>query len=274
MTERVVPGATRSPRLPGAWIWALGAEEFEADRGRAAGGVAELQHGRPAERGVRADKPQVVGGLLAGCRRGAAEVTVLGRVAHDGPCGGLAVGLGIGAQDTHVVDALLGHDTGQRRGSGGPGRGRGGLPDAGAALASSTRVPPASEASLLPGRTPAPEPSTTALTSLLAVADSGLNCGSVPTGAPSSSRAGPGQTPTLLPAGTAASGAASGRLLPGPWGVSAVADTSPPPAATRTTAERTPPSRRARGRLQPAPPRGSAAVAGAPRRRRGPRACR
>ena len=105
---------------------ALGAKEFEADRGRAAGGVAELQHGRPAERGVCADKPQVVAGLLAGCRRGAAEVTVLRRVAHDGPCGGLAVGLGIGAQDTHVVDALLGHDTGQRRGSGGPGRGRGG----------------------------------------------------------------------------------------------------------------------------------------------------
>ena len=68
-------------------------------------------------------------------------------------------------------------------------------------------MPPFSAASRLPGRTPALEPSTTALTALLAVADSGLNCGSVPTGVPSSSRAGPGQTPTLLPAGTAASGA-------------------------------------------------------------------
>ena len=115
---------------------------------------------------------------------------------------------------------------------------------------------------------PRRSPATTALTSLLAVADSGLNCGSVPTGAPSRSRAGPGQTPTLLPAGTAASGAAMGRLLPGPCGVSAVADTSPPPAATRTTAARTPPSRRARGSSASARPRWRP---GCRRRRRCPR---
>src|SRR6478735_5996778 len=78
---------------------------------------------------------------------------------------------------------------------------------AGAPLAISTRAAPLSGASLLPGITPALEPSTAALTAVLAVADFGLNWGSVPTGVPSSSRAGPGQTPTLLPAGTEATGA-------------------------------------------------------------------
>ena len=81
---------------------------------------------------------------------------------------------------------------------------------AGAApVAISARGAPLSGASRLPGMTPALEPSTAALTAVFAVADSGLNWGSVPTGVPSSSRAGPGQTPTLLPAGTAATGASS-----------------------------------------------------------------
>src|SRR6478736_8595653 len=111
----------------------------------------------------------------------------------------------------------------------------------------STRAAPLSGASRLPGMMPALEPSTAALTAFLAVADSGLNWGSVPTGVPSSSRAGPGQTPTLLPAGTAATEASS-CLLAGFWGVSDAADTRPPPAATRATAERMPPITPARGR--------------------------
>ena len=47
---------------------ALGAEEVQADRGRRAGGIGEVQDRGAAEGGVRADQPEIVG-RAAGRRR-------------------------------------------------------------------------------------------------------------------------------------------------------------------------------------------------------------
>src|ERR671927_1462970 len=120
------------------------------------------------------------------------------------------------------------------------------------ALAIRCSSDPFSAESALPGRLPPAELTTRADTELLAVADSGLNCGSVPTGVPSSSRAGAGQTSCTLPAGTAASATPSGLAAEG-CGASAVAATRPPPAARMTAPESTPATapRRPARRLDP-----------------------
>ena len=121
------------------------------------------------------------------------------------------------------------------------------------ALAIRTSSDPFSADSALPGRALPAELTTAADTALLAVADSGLNCGSVPTGVPSRSRAGAGQTSWTLPAGTAASAASSGLAADG-CGARVVAATRPPPAARMAAAESTPATMPRRPAMRLAPP--------------------
>src|SRR6478735_7575678 len=121
------------------------------------------------------------------------------------------------------------------------------------ALAIRRSSDPFSAERALPGRLPPTELTTAADTALFAVADSGLNCGSVPTGVPSRSRAGAGQTSWTLPAGTAAAAASRGLAADG-WGARVVAATTPPPAARMTTPESTPPTIPRRPAIRVAPP--------------------
>ena len=124
--ERVLPGATSRPRLPGAWIWPFGTVEVQADGRRGAGGIGDVQDGRTAEGRVRADQPEIVAWLLAGRGRGALEIPVLGSVVQDCAGGCLAVVLRIGAEDADVVHRLASYDAGDQHGRARRGRRGGG----------------------------------------------------------------------------------------------------------------------------------------------------
>src|SRR6478752_2069447 len=228
-TLRVVPGATSRPRLPGAWIWPRPPNNSRLTVAgvlealvRASTEVRPTVVLAPASHWSFEGCPQVAAALP--CRSPSVAVYFMAPAAD---AFWFATAL---ALTTFTWSTVRSATTPARSSCGAAAVGAGP-----GSLAISTAAVPSRCASRLPGSTP-PALSTAALTLVAAVADSGRNWASVPASVPSSNRAGPGHTPTLAPAGTAALATGTVRLDAGSATSDPAATTAPPPARIRTPA--------------------------------------